>query len=277
MNNHSFEKLFEEFEIITNPWAKRQSWEEQKRYLRSNKNLEICKPYILECERLANVVKEYVPLLQTLKDKLNQEIATEEYSTGGEVLHRGFYCPSPIIDIVIGNSKRGRILQRMTQESKPTYKYGFNADGELILVTNIIYDINAIGTEIIIPNDNKEIGISFQDCCGERKIGRISECIYHDDQLVTYIEGAYCSFEDRVFSLKKEEYLYPDKSLETAFMYFFTNDKVRPILTHQEYRFKHDNEGYLLCYVSIDHPGSSSREEPFWNGQVYDVRIKRKV
>ena len=277
MRGLPFPELFEECTVVTNPFAQRPSFEEQSKYLQSSENKEICKPHILTCEHLAKVVKECAPELQDLKHKADQNIVLEEYSTGGEVLHRGFYCPSPIMDVVTGNCNRGKLLRRVTQRSKPSYKYGFNQDGSLLLVTSFRYDIDAIGIEIITRSGEQEIGISFQEWSGGLQLERVSECLYQHGRLVSYIDGLYCHSEKYVTSLKKEEYEYSDAGLTTAHMYSFTNDKVEPLLGHQEYRFKHDEEGYLSQYVAIEFPNRSGDRKPIWNGHVYGVDIKRKA
>jgi len=279
MNHNPFKEHLEGIEIITNPWAQQPPWEEQNRYLQSDKNLEICKPFRLECERLSKVAAEYADQLQTWKDTLRQEVEYEEHSTKGEVLHRGFYCPSPIQDIVIGNSNRGRLLQRMTKRSKPTFKYGFNSKGEIILVDHINYEGISPSVEVILREGEKELGITFQIWKGMQQIIRVSECIYRDNRIVAYTDGHGDSFDPKryVSNIRREEYTYANEGLDVVHMYEFNNYKATaPLLNHREYRFKHHDEGYLSCYAVIYHP-KMTRSEPYWEGHVYDALIKRKV
>ena len=286
MNNNFFEELFEECEYVASPMMQQETWEEQKKNLRSDKNLQICKSHQLESERLTNLLKQYESLLQTLKNELEPKVVAEEYAAGGEVLHRGFYCPSPIVDIVIGGANRGRLLNRMTQKSKPTYKYKFDAKAELLLVEALRYDIDAVATEVIVRGNGKEYGITWQNSKGECQPERISECTFHDGRMDTYIDGVYCAYEERLLSFRKEEYFYSDMGLHIAHMYHFLQgsrhfledfEEIGPSLIHQEYRFKHDDEGYLSEYAVICHPGSSIRTKPVWDGQVYSIKIKRKA
>jgi len=277
MDNHYFEKLFAGVTKIENPWVNRPSYEEQMKFLRSKENLEICRSFIAECQRLANAAKKYENQFQTLKDQLSKEIVLEKYSTGGEGLYRGYYCPSPIMDIVMRNCNRGRLLSRITKRSKPTFKYGFNVDGNLILATNFRYDIDAIGTEIILRDGKKETGISFQEWDGERRLEQLSESIYRDNRIISFINCFYLDYDNSVSIYNREEYTYSNEGLGTAHMYRFSNHKgTFPILNHEEYRFKHDNDGYLSQFTVIEYPGSSMRTEPYWNGCVYDIRLKRK-
>lgn len=57
---------------------------------------------------------------------------------GDECIHRGYYCPSLIKDIVIGNCKCGGIIKRRTAKSERdlSYEYGF-CDDQLIFVRQI--------------------------------------------------------------------------------------------------------------------------------------------
>ncbi len=44
-----------------------------------------------------------------------------EIGLGGELMHRGYYCPSLIEDVVVGNTKRGRISKRTTSKAKEPF------------------------------------------------------------------------------------------------------------------------------------------------------------
>lgn len=55
-----------------------------------------------------------------------------QYTIGGETLHRGYYCPSLIKDIVIGNCNRGRLVRNTKKAKKITYEYGI-CDNQLSL------------------------------------------------------------------------------------------------------------------------------------------------
>ena len=56
-----------------------------------------------------------------------------EYSKGGESTHRGYYCPSPVIDLLIGNVSRGRLLKRRPAVNYD-YIYCLNEARQIIMV-----------------------------------------------------------------------------------------------------------------------------------------------
>ena len=260
--------------------SKREFFREHFVHLQSDENLAICKPFITECERLARVAMEYENQCQDLMAKLSKEVATEQFATGGEALHRGYYCPSPIRDIVIGNSNRGKLLSRLTKRSKPTYQYKFDDNGRMILVDNIHYDINSTSTEIILHDVGKELGVVSRIWNGEQMIEQVSEIIYENGKIISYTTGDGYGNTDVPYSIGqyiREEYTYSEKGIETAHIYHFLNHEFAQLLRHFEFRFQHDEEGYLSEYSEIIHPNSSGRTEPVLDGQIYSVRVKRKV
>ena len=52
---------------------------------------------------------------QNVFDQIDKTVVRREQSSGGECMHRGYYCPSIIEDIVIGNIKRGRLIKKLSK------------------------------------------------------------------------------------------------------------------------------------------------------------------
>ena len=51
-----------------------------------------------ECDRLQEVAHTCQKTCNTIyKDLLNDVVRTE-YARGGETIHRGYYCPSPVLE-----------------------------------------------------------------------------------------------------------------------------------------------------------------------------------
>lgn len=78
-----------------------------------------------ECERLKALAAPYADKKEELAREISDSIVREEQAVGGETLHRGFYYPSPVYDIVVGNVHRGNVLKRVTSRSKVIWRYGF--------------------------------------------------------------------------------------------------------------------------------------------------------
>ncbi len=53
-----------------------------------------------------------------------------QYARGGKILHRGYFCPNPVMDIVHGNVNRGRLVRNSIKE--PDFTYYFDDAGNLL-------------------------------------------------------------------------------------------------------------------------------------------------
>lgn len=239
-----------------------------KKYLRSEENKLKCKYYMLDCQRLAETANLYKDRCQLLYDELSNSVNKYEFSSGGEVLHRGYYCPSPIIDIVVGNGKRGKNIKALNAKSKPTYRYGFDSQNNLILVD--ILHLNE--KEIIISNGNIETGICFSNDFG---ITALSESHY-ENQIVSYVYCSYSSFANCVGDYRKEVYQYSSEGLEVFDMFYFFNNKHAPILQHEQYHFQHDDNGYISKYTVTEYDGENIKDSMLQGHEFHPI-IKRKV
>ena len=66
------------------------------------------KGIILELDSLRNEYEGQFSSLRTITEK---EIVNIQYSKGGEAIHKGFYCPSPVLDLIVGVLKEGSSLK----------------------------------------------------------------------------------------------------------------------------------------------------------------------
>ena len=228
--------------------------------------------FINECHRLEEIIKEYKNPKEEY-ERLKKEVVREELCSGGAVMHRGYYCPSLIQDIVVGNVKRGKILKRPTVRSRPTFRYRFNSSNQLIVI-DTIDDVGG-DNEIIIYSKEKETGILFNDRFG---ISLISECVYKDNKLDSYTIGSYASYKKQVQEIEKEIYAYSSDGLTCAdwYDYFCFNKSI--IIRHNQYCFQHDDEGCLSTYTSTEYDEFGNvKPSDYWKGHIFEVDIKRKV
>jgi len=225
---------------------------------------EKCGPsYQMESQRLEGIVAQYRGQCRGLKEQLEKEVVREEYSTGGMTIHRGYYCPSPVRDIIVGGSSRGRLLKRMTVKSNPAHRYGFNTNDELV----IAYTSSA--PEIIIRQGQTELG--FLLASGDHDITTISESLFRSDgKIASYAYAVCCPGGEKlaVHDYQKEIYTYSDEGLLEAVDAWIS-------YTHHKYHFRHDDEGYLssFTFVELDRNGEISFEDD----RIREVKIKRKV
>lgn len=217
-----------------------------------------------ECNRLTAIAKKYFPDCEKVYSDLNSHIKRKEYSSGGELLPRGFYCPSPIYDIVTGNCTRGRLLKRITSRSKPAYEYCFDKYGKLIIVNHLYENCS----EILEYNDNIVTGITFSK---EKniEITSVIECKYDDNKRIISFIRAVSSYHDCCMDqLEKEYYVYNQIGLYKAEAFDYLDNEQSGILNYYRYVFEHDNDGYLKEYRV---------ETSSFENDTYKISVKRKV
>lgn len=240
-----------------------------KAYLNSKENREVCEPFILDCQRLAENAYQYKDRIKSIYEKLNGEVIRREYAVGGENLHRGFYCPSPVFDVVVGKAARGKLLKRLTIRSHPTYTYCFNKDNRLIITDH------HGSSEVVLHNDGVETGIGFSN---EYEITTLAECTYDGNQIKSFVHCLYNSYNKKCDYYYLETYEYSEGKLMSSDLFQFSNSCTAPILQHSKYLFQHDEEGYLLHYTVVEYDERNRvKEDSCWKDHVFDVYLKRKV
>ena len=208
----------------------------------------------------AEILKKYqrVPL------PIPAEIVTTQYSRGGGTLHRGYYCPSLVYDIYIVGTGRGRLIKHCS--TLPTYRYGFDKEGKLVVAEN--YDAKT--REIITYDRETELGLTVEtEGSDAGKIIRVSLTEYRDGKVFSYV---CCDcFSEQVFeNVYGEVYKYEHGLLTQVYCclnWMYTQHEPAPdevLLT-----FEHDKDGYLTDYRYTDLRTSFS--------QIAHVSLKRRV
>lgn len=169
-----------------------------------------CQRFQAECDRLAAIAYSLLEQKDLLKESCDMNTVRREFASQSRYLHRGFYCPSPVLDKIIGNAKRGRILKRITSASKPTHEYGFDVSGRLLWCTS--FDKGSVmSTEYLIYDEGAVYGITFNTY----GIEAITEEIYEDGKLVRYLHCLCTAFDNVVecMELECEHYSYEENRL----------------------------------------------------------------
>jgi hypothetical protein len=244
--------------------------EEQEAYRNSPKNKKDCSLYIEDCSRMVSLVDSYNMRYSELMKVQVANTIYKQYASGGEMLHRGYYLPSPTFDLVTGNCNRGRLLKKVTAGSKIAYEYSFDNNNNLIMVKKQP-DTSYETIEIILHEGSSSIGITFD----KDKMARdITECIYEDGKITSYLYCLYESYGNKVVTYQKEHYQYTDGLLQATERYDFTPGIM--LLQHNKYDFKHDEEGNLATYHITEYQGDTIKES-YWDGHVFQVLRVRKA
>ncbi len=237
------------------------------------------KDFKLNKKNIKNYMREKVreyhsinPILRSQFKKMKKEtlanVVRTELAVGGMTISRGFYCPSPIIDIVVGGCNRGKVLKRVTKRSKPSYEYGFDKDDRLILVRDPSGEI----MEFIEYSENHSIGYGFTLEYEELVLEKIIECFYNDKgQIIRCVEafGSYNHYEETHF----EQYEYDENGLNMAYM----ASNQFGFFDLQYYIFNHNDEGYLSDYLSLSAKDHSNIKNLNLEEYTYKVYLKRKI
>lgn len=193
-----------------------------------------------ECERITKIAEKYESCYEEIFKEKSQQVVRFSYGLGGELMHRGYFCPSLVEDIVVGNVRRGRQVKKKPDDGKAYYTYGFDKDDQLIIVSGDYQK------EFIIRENDIEIGIIFSEDFG---IKEITECRFSNKKLITYGHYLYHFDEKCVDDFKKEFYSYEaDKMRVDRFQ--CTNHKYI-LIDHYQYIFTVEN-GFLSTYTSTE-------------------------
>ncbi len=162
----------------------------------------LCAPYRLDCERIVEIMKENGGRQNELDIGLKSNTAEIKYSAGGETFYRGFFCPSLIEDIVVGNYTRGRMCKADNPRVTGTHYFDSHK--------------KHIGTaqngqkEYISYCGNKSLGLQY--CGGE--LSAVAECEYdHAGRIQTYMHAQCDHYNNSVTEYMKEVYIYAEDKL----------------------------------------------------------------
>ena len=219
-------------------------------------------------QKLADSIKDPMDLFS----EAEKSVVREEYCSGSDMF-LGYYCPSLILDIVVGNVHRGRLLKRVTKRSKPTHRYGFDKDNHLRTVVEISdEDCKNIDTRAVLLYEDHLITIihihHFEDIT---EIDVLAECLYDShNKMNQYTVGLM--YHNRCNDINQEIYNYSNQGLDTVTMwkcdYLLSGKQKTYVPQIDTYRFQHDEEGVIAAYETVGND--------FWEGTIFEVPEKKR-
>lgn len=260
------------------------------------------------------LLEEYSGCIEGLIRQTYEQVSRQEFASGGNSLHRGYYCPSPVQDIIIGNCKRGKLLKKNQKNSKLSYKYCYDREDRLILVFQYAHELkNKLASiELLIYLEKYVLSIlyspSYEGIKGEIK--GITKCEYKEGFITNY-EFAVISQGVRCNEIRVEKYKYENKLLMEclcenylfvtrtgleiaknvsdldleAFSVFLNNfsieeykkEEVQNVeIEREKYTFLHDQEGFLTGYTVKEYEGENEKES-YWDGHIFEIdKLKRR-
>ncbi|MBS3972342.1 MAG: hypothetical protein KGZ84_04965 [Erysipelotrichia bacterium] len=245
-------------------------------YLKSDENSKRCEPFDQLKIKYVALHKLYANSFHELNKDLESKVIKREYAKGGEVLHRGFYSPSTL-DLIVGNYNRGKLLKRISNNTKYNYEYLFDAQNSLICVYSyyIVEDVfKLISTELFVRNQNKVLSLVFST--DDYSLSFISECQFENGKLISY-ETALCELLDsEVYcsEINVETYEYVDDLMKS--MCWTRYSPSIKLLTQERYIFSRDTDGFLSTYKVEHIEGFMPKMKELQSRQIYNVRVKRR-
>lgn len=239
---------------------------------RRNKELKLNEFMLKERERLSQKADCYKPLRQKLYEQAVSSAVRKEYSNNECGMHRGYYCPSPVDDLVTGGLKRGKLMKRITKNAKPDHEYLFDSNDKLVAVNSLL-DWKTTETEILIYEDNLVTGITFDSY--DNSISEISESVYDsDNRIQSFLTASVSqkkSIRTTISDIKLEKYIYDEVGLYETEIIIYTKayriiqDMMKEAIennptvemqlglpdcetSYQHYTFFHDKNGFINRY-----------------------------
>lgn len=205
-----------------------------------------------------DIIDDLYSLAEKYNGRLNEfsipihTIAELSYCTQAKYIHRGCYCPSPVIDLLIGNTKRGKVTKKLPKTKKEYYKYCWDINGYILSAEKFDPEISVstpIEIEFIIRESDIEYGISFMTINNTPvELFHLSKAYYENSLIKSYSAMVYSEYLPKdVMGLHHEEYTYSGTRLTKADMYFNILPKMN-IYDLSECLFKYDDNGKIYQY-----------------------------
>ena len=226
-----------------------------------------------EEDLLFSLFTDYRDRFDCLDQTMRAGELTQEYARGGCTLHRGFYCPSPVLDIIIGGNDRGRLVRKPRSRLPIDYLY-LKEDNELRIVDK--YWLRSDGTsclyqrEFITENNNEKIAPIYRMTSDQHELFFLSLCRYDPaGRIILYLTFLPCCLprgpkfhvDKKKCQFYGEQYSYDEKTglLDTV----VSGQKFDSYSSEYAYRFFHDTSGQIISYQRIaDEPYNVIRMIP---------------
>lgn len=196
-----------------------------------------------------------------------------ELCVNSRYLHRGYYCPSPVLDLLVTNTRRGRILKRPTERSNITNRYAYDTSGRLIYTDNFING-KMVSSEYVKYHENLVYGITIGM---SGRIICISEERYANSRIVSYQCAYYSGAGESTicYRMDCENYQYDEEGLaywDHGQIYFgWEQAGADGFIQHNRYSFLREN-GWLKAFVRVQTDGT-----PMDENVLNEIKIKRKA
>lgn len=219
-----------------------------------------------------NLRNLYMDKLDDFRNEVAKNEAYKQYSKGGETIHRGYYYPGLVLDLIAKGASRGHLYKRMPQNAKYSYEYTFDENGRMIKVIKRQGDKIPPTEEYFVYEKDTIISFIFGD-----GLEGISKCDFKDDNLImyTFVRFRFWEKSNSIAEYSCEKYSYENGLFKVSNRYTIryaslANERVS-YFEHCREIFERDEEGYIDHYIG----GVIENGEMIEPG-TYGVLYKRK-
>lgn len=159
-------------------------------------------------DELKQIAQSYQSHFPELEESVREKTALTTLSEGGDCIHRGIHCPSPILNLLAGCNQGTQVSNR--EEIRDNYyEYRFNSSGDLLAALH--FDARASMTEpdfveFILRRNDVEYGITYHQ--GWSEVSHVSKTIFRDGQIQNYAAADYDEAHPDDMFLHYEEFQY---------------------------------------------------------------------
>ena len=209
------------------------------------------------CFKMADAAVLYADDILARADEFKKQVTYYEYGIAGTNLHRGWYSPSLIEDIVIGNASRGRLVRNPRKSTKPSFRFGFDQNEKIIVVDGYVYrydECRHTDSEYIVYEEDTIKGFTFlteneQFATTGKELVRYSEEKYHNGLLVLFSYIDFSRFERKPWKFHLETHSVNDLKMHSNLLEYEPADKYYSNLICD---FDIDENGFLTAYSCHD-------------------------
>ena len=207
------------------------------------------------CFKISNDAIMQADDILLMAEDFKSRVTYYEYGIAGTSLHRGWYSPSLIEDIVIGNVSRGRLVRNPRKSTKPSFRFGFDQNEKIIVVDRYVYrydECRHTDSEYIVYEEDTIKGFTFlteneQFATTGKELVRYSEEKYHNGLLVLFSYIDFSPFERKPWKFHLETHSVNDLKMHSNLLEYDPADKYYNNLICD---FDIDENGLLVSYCA---------------------------
>lgn len=238
--------------------------EDEERQLKDKERMKKLHEFESTYAYYLNLRNLYMDKLEDFRNEVAKNGAYKQYSKGGKTIHRGYYYPGLVLDLIAIGASRGKLYKRMPKNAKYSYEYTFDKNGKMIKSLKRSEGNCSPTEEYFVYEKDAIISLIFN-----HGLEYISKCDFKDDKLIRYTFLRFTT--TNLLGYDCEEYSYENGLLKISDIYNVFIYKNLSHIIHNRQIFERDEEGYIDHYI-----GGKVENGEMIEPDIYEVLYKRK-